>query len=110
MDATDTPLVAEAVAMYEAVCQLQRLSYKNVAFLGDCLKLIKQLEWAIEDKQYKDNHISEANSTIHDIGVFAKENQYSFYHVPRIFTSVVDRLAKNARTNNQSYVISWLYY
>ncbi|CAN6924810.1 unnamed protein product [Brassica oleracea var. botrytis] len=35
---------------------------------------------------------------------------YSFYHVPRIFTNVVDSLAKNTRTNNQSYVIFWPCY
>lgn len=110
MDATDTPLVAEAVTMWEAVYQLHRLSHKNVTFLGDCLKLIKQLEWTMGDNQHKDNQISEASSTIHDIGVVAKKNQYSFYHVPRRFTSIVDRLAKNTRSNNQSYVISWPCY
>ncbi|CAN6918311.1 unnamed protein product [Brassica oleracea] len=110
MDATGTPLVAEAVAMWKALCQLHSLHYKNVAFLGDRLKLLHQRECAMEDKQHMENHISEASSTIHDIKVIAKENLYSFYHVPRIFTNVVDSLAKNARTNNQSYVISWSCY
>ena len=101
MDATGTPLVAEAVAMWEAVCQLHRLCYKNVTFVGDCLKLVQQLECSMEDKQHIEDYISEASSTIHDIKVVAMKNHYTFNHVPRIFINVVDSLAKNARTNNQ---------
>ncbi|KAF3507889.1 hypothetical protein F2Q69_00005302 [Brassica cretica] len=110
MDATGTPLVAEAVAMWKAVCQLHRLCYKNVTFVGDCLKLVQQLECAMEDKHHIEDYISEASSTIHDIKVVAMKNHYTFNHVPRIFINVVDSLAKNVRTNNQSYVISWSCY
>lgn len=43
--------------MWDAVHQLHRLSYKNVAFLGDCLKLIKHLDYANGDKQNKNDRI-----------------------------------------------------
>ncbi|KAF8109419.1 hypothetical protein N665_0096s0032 [Sinapis alba] len=91
MDATDTPLVAEVVAMWEAVHQLYRLSYKM---------------WLFKETS-RDDRISEATSIIHDIEVVAVKDHFSFFHVPRSLFIVVDRLAKNARINNQDYVISW---
>lgn len=90
--------------MWDAAHQLHRLSYKNVAFLGDCLKLIKHLDCANGDKQNKNDRIPQATSTIHDIEVVAGKDHFIFYYVPRSFVNVVDRLAKNARINIQDYV------
>lgn len=44
MEATSSALAAETMAMWLAVQQLHRLSFKSVTFLGDCLKLIRNLD------------------------------------------------------------------
>ncbi|KAJ4885643.1 hypothetical protein Rs2_35736 [Raphanus sativus] len=110
MEATDTPLVAEAVAMWEAVCQLHRLCYKNVTFLGDSLELIRQLDAVTGALQKKNDKITEAASIIHDIKVIAVIDCFSFRYVPRSFVHVVDTMAKKASMDHQSYVISWPPY
>lgn len=74
------------------------------------MKLITQLDGVAGIWQKKEDKITEATSIIHDIKVIAAKDRFSFRYVPRSFVHVVDMMAKNARMDNQSYVISWPSY
>lgn len=105
---TSTPLVAEAMAMWSAVQQLYRLYYTNISFLSDCSKLIKALNHMATHKGRQDTCYPEITGLAKDIASVAIRSKFNFKHVSRKFLDVVDKLAKNARKNNRSYVITWL--
>ncbi|KAL0718059.1 hypothetical protein Bca4012_067381 [Brassica carinata] len=90
---TNSALEAEAMATLLAVQQLHRLHFKDVIILGDNAQLFKSLE----DQRGK----------VQDILNIAKQNAFSFKHVPRKLVHQVDQLAKRARMLNQQYVITW---
>lgn len=108
MEPTSSPLVAEAMAMWTAVQQLHILSYTKVTFLGDCLQLMRLLQDRAEGKHVKEISPPELINVVHDIRDLAARNTYSFLHVSRKLIVVVDKLAKEARLYDKSYVIFWL--
>lgn len=110
MEPTSSSLVAEAMAMWTAVQQFHGLCYTKVAFLGDCLKLMKILQGRAEGKQIQGAGSPEVINIVQDIREVATTNNFNFCHVPRNLIHVVDKLAKKARLYDRSYIISRLNY
>ncbi|KAL0700618.1 hypothetical protein Bca4012_056740 [Brassica carinata] len=108
IDATISPLVAEAMALRLAVQQMNTLRYNHVAFLSDSLELVRSLDHLTDGINVKELRICEATPIFKDIIVLAKSNDFSFHWVPRCFVHYADHLANNARIRNQEYVITWL--
>lgn len=104
---TNSPFIAETMAMLLAVQQLHTLAYTDVAILGDCMELIKCLEAMVEERPKDKIQINEAHSILQDIAYLARINKFTFYYVPRNQVYVVDQLAKRARITNKNYVIFW---
>lgn len=106
IEATCSPLVAEAMAMLMAVQQAHVLGYNNVTFIGDCGELFKSIKLETMDGRIHKTHVSETTSVVKDIISIAKKNSFSFYQVPRNLVVTADNLAKKARCNSQQYVIT----
>ncbi|XP_048630790.1 uncharacterized protein LOC125604440 [Brassica napus] len=107
IEPTSSSLVAEAMAMLLAVQQAQTLRYDNVTFIGNCGELFKCLRMEAMDGRMHATYINEATSIVKDIVSIAKQNSFSFLHVPRHLVVTADQLAKKARWNKQQYVITW---
>lgn len=108
IDATTSPLVAEAMAILLAVQQLNCLGYKKVVILGDSLQLLKNLEQSRTVEGRKDININEATPIIEDILNLSRSNNFCFKWVPRNLVNYVDRLAKRVRDSSQEYIVTWL--
>ncbi|KAH0926993.1 hypothetical protein HID58_019249, partial [Brassica napus] len=106
IEPTSSSLVAEAMAMLLAVQQAQTLRYDNVTFIGNCGKLFKCLRMEAMDGRMHATYINEATSIVKDIVSIAKQNSFSFLHVPRHLVVTADQLAKKARWNKQQYMFS----
>lgn len=107
IEPTSSSLVAGAMAMLLAVQQAHILRYNRVTFIGDCRELFKGLNLEAMDERCHEAHINEATSIVKDIISIAKQNSFSFYHVPRSLVVTADYLAKKARCDRQQYVITW---
>ncbi|KAG2293266.1 hypothetical protein Bca52824_039935 [Brassica carinata] len=104
---TNTSIEAEAMAMLMAVQQIKSLRYENVAFISDCKQLIDELNQFYAEETIISKRVMEAVSMIRDIYNISRACNFTFHFMSRSFLNVVDALAKEARTKNQSYVISW---
>lgn len=96
--------------MWSAVQQLHRLFYFKVTFLEDCLKLMNKLQVRDTNDQDQRTGSPELINIVQDIKVIAATNNYAFAHIPRTLVDVVDKLAKEAKLYDKSYVVSWLNY
>ena len=104
---TNTSIEAEAMAMLMAVQQIKSLRYENVAFISDCKQLIDELNQFYAEETIISKRVTEAVSMIRDMYNISRACNFTFHFMSRSFLNVVDALAKEARTKNQSYVISW---
>ncbi|XP_010431723.1 PREDICTED: uncharacterized protein LOC104716077 [Camelina sativa] len=104
-----TPLEVEAEALRMAVLHTNRLGYTNVVFFGDAESLYQQTS-----RIFSGNHrCHQADHTIlatllKDIENIARSYEtINFVKIPRFLNGVADGLAKQARINRSSFVISW---
>lgn len=95
------------MAMLMAVQQIKSLRYENVAFISDCKQLIDELNQFYAEETIISKRVTEAASMIRDIYNISRACNFTFHFMSWSFLNVVDALAKEARTKNQSYVISW---
>ncbi|XP_033139897.1 uncharacterized protein LOC117131724 [Brassica rapa] len=77
---TNSPFIAEAMAMLLAVQQLHTLAYKDVVILGDCLELIKSLQAISGEQLHKQLQINEAYSILQDIACIADKDKFIFHY------------------------------
>lgn len=108
IEATTSPLVAEAMAILLAVQQLNCMGYNNVAILGDSLQIFKSLNLTETEEGKKKISINEATPNIVDILALSQLNRFCFHWVPRNFVQYADHLANRARSSMQQYIVTWL--
>ncbi|KAG7594163.1 Ribonuclease H-like superfamily, partial [Arabidopsis thaliana x Arabidopsis arenosa] len=105
IEPTNTALEAEAKALLEAVLQVKRLNYHQVTFCGDSTSLYRCLEEAGKQCHPPHGHM-EIQSYLEDIVELAAID-FRFKFVGRNVNFLADALAKQARTVESAYVISW---
>ena len=108
IEATTSPLVAEAMAILLAVQQLNCTGYNNVAVLGDSLQLFKCLNHTETDVGKRDAIFNEATPIVADILALSHLNRFCFQWVPRNVVQYADHLANRARCSMQEYIVTWL--
>lgn len=106
IEATKSPLEAEASALRMAVAELRKLGYISIIFKGDAKALYDPLSKPINPQI---GILCDASISIYvnDISNLSSSCNYSFVQVPRSTLLLVDMLAKNARKHKTSYVIKW---
>ena len=98
-------LEAEAEALTTAVLQLKRLNYRYVIFCGDSSTIYRYLERVDKQNPSLPSNI-EIQGYMADILSLAPQGS-SFKYVRRDMNHVANVLAKEARTKESPYIISW---
>ncbi|KAG7548127.1 Reverse transcriptase domain [Arabidopsis suecica] len=105
IDPTDSALEAEAIALRESLLTLKRLNYRNVTFCGDSLTLYGHLMKVAKLGNQTPSEHAEIQGYLDDIITLAQDS-YQFSFIGRKANSIADSLAKEARVNNSSFVVS----
>ncbi|XP_010451246.1 PREDICTED: uncharacterized protein LOC104733362 [Camelina sativa] len=105
----NSPVEVEAEALRMAILHVNRLGYANVMFCGDAELLFQQIIHMFNGS----HHYHQENQTLlatylRDIqNISSSYDSVTFVKIPRSVNVVADNLAKNARINQSSFVISW---
>lgn len=102
--------IEEALALKEAIIQINKLSYQNVMFCGDSAILYNQLE-RVTKEEYDGTSPKNVSIQTHldDIMKLIEGKRHMFKHVKREENMRADHLAILARNKNSSYVVTWLF-
>lgn len=99
LEFVSSPLMAEGLALREAVLTCQRLGLRSVRFESDSTTLIKCLNSVLE--------VAELHSISSDVSAMAAEffSNVSFVWISREKNSIADGLAKNALVVDETLVV-----
>ncbi|RID46914.1 hypothetical protein BRARA_I03551 [Brassica rapa] len=100
-----TQSLIEALALKEAIIQINKLSYQNVLFCGDSAILCKQLERVTKVEHQRTSNVS-IQTHLDDIMKLIEGKKYMFKHIKREENMRADHLVTLARNKNSPYVCS----